>query len=81
MALRTLGASYIAMDEITSEADCTAMLRAGWCGVGLLATAHAADVHDLYCRPVYRPLVDTKLFQTAVVLRPDKSWKLERMKL
>ena len=81
MALRTLSASYIAMDEITSEADCTALLMAGWCGVSLLATAHAADVHDLYCRPVYRPLVETGLFQTAVVLRPDKSWRLERMKL
>ena len=81
MALRTLGPSVIAMDEITSEEDCTALIRAGWCGVRLLATAHAADIRDLHCRPVYRPLVETGLFQTAVVLCPDKSWKLERMKL
>ena len=81
MALRTLGPSCIAMDEITSEADCSALIRAGWCGVQLLATAHAADVRDLYSRPVYRPLVQTQLFQTAIVLKKDKSWKLERMKL
>lgn len=81
MALRTLGPSCIAMDEITSESDCNALIRAGWCGVQLLATAHAADVQDLYSRPVYRPLVQTRLFQSAIVLQKDKSWKLERMKL
>ena len=81
MALRTLGPSYIAMDEITSESDCAALIRAGWCGVRLLATAHASDINDLFSRSVYRPLVNTGLFQTAVVLKPDKSWKLERMKL
>ena len=81
MVLRTLGPQCIAMDEITSEQDCDALIRAGWCGVQLLATAHASDVTDLYSRPVYRPLVQTRLFQTAIVLRPDKSWRLERMKL
>ena len=81
MALRCLGPSWIAMDEITSQSDCNALIRAGWCGVQLLATAHAADVEDLYSRPVYRPLVQTRLFQNAIVLRKDKSWKLERMKL
>lgn len=81
MALRTLGPGCIAMDEITSETDCAALIRAGWCGVQLLATAHAADVQDLNSRPVYRPLVQTRLFQSAIVLRKDKAWKLERMKL
>lgn len=81
MALRTLSPGCIAMDEITSESDCSALIRAGWCGVQLLATAHAADVQDLFTRPVYRPLVQTRLFQTAIVLKKDKSWKLERMKL
>lgn len=81
MALRTLSPTWIAMDEITSEADCEALIRAGWCGVKLLATAHASDIADLLCRPVYRPLVQTRLFQAAVVLKPDKSWKLERIKL
>lgn len=81
MALRTLGPACIAMDEITSGSDCDALIRAGWCGVHLLATAHATDVQDLLLRPVYRPLVQTQLFQRCVVMKPDKSWKLERMKL
>lgn len=81
MALRTLGPQWIATDEITSQADCDALLQSGWCGVKLLATAHAVDVTDLLCRPVYRPLVQTQLFRHAIVLKPDKSWRYERMKL
>jgi len=77
--LRVMGPSVIAVDEITSEADCQALIRAGWCGVDLLATAHAGCVSDLKNRPVYRPLIESGLFDTVVVLRPDKSWKAERM--
>jgi len=79
MALRTLGPVWIAMDEITSQDDCQALVQACWSGVRLMATAHAAGRQDLHCRPVYKPLVDTKLFETVIVLQPDKSWKVERM--
>ena len=79
--LRTMGPTTIAVDEITAETDCEAMIKAGWCGVGLLATAHAASREDLASRPVYRPLVESRLFDSIVILRPDKSWKLERMDL
>ena len=77
--LRTMGPVWIAVDEITAESDCRAMERAGWCGVGLLATAHAADIRDLLCRPVYRPLAKSGLFRQALVLRPDKTWRLEEI--
>lgn len=81
MLLRTMSPSTIAVDEITSERDCEALLKAGWCGVDLLATAHAACKADLYARPVYRPLVTGHLFDTLVILQPDKSFKAERMEL
>lgn len=81
MMLRTMGPSTIAVDEITSEKDCEALIKAGWCGVALLATAHASCKEDLYSRPVYKPLVNSHLFDTLIVLRPDKSWKAERMEL
>lgn len=77
--LRVMGPSTIAVDEITSEQDCQALIRAGWCGVDLLATAHAGTSADLHSRPVYRPLVESKLFSTVVVLHSDKSWRVERM--
>lgn len=77
--LRTMGPGCIAVDEITEQADCDALLRAGWSGVELLATAHAASRNDLLCRPVYRPIISTKLFDTLLVMQPDKSWIAERI--
>lgn len=77
--LRTMGPSWIAMDEITSEEDCEALLRAGWCGVSLLATAHASNRSDLFHREIYRKLAQSHLFDWLIVLRPDKSYGTERM--
>lgn len=75
MLLRTMGPGCIAVDEITSAEDCKAMMQAVGCGVSLLATAHAASVNDLYVRPVYRLLMEEKLFQKIILLSPEKSWK------
>lgn len=80
MALRTMSPRCIAVDEITAQEDCDALMGAAWCGVELLATAHAESVEDLMCRGVYRPLRECGLFTQAIVLRRDKSWYLERMK-
>ena len=73
--LRTMGPACIGVDEITSEADAQALLRAGWCGVRLIATAHAATLVDLHSRPVYRPLLQACLFDHILILNRDKSWK------
>lgn len=81
MALRTMGPQCIAVDEITAQEDCHALMSAGWCGVALLATAHAADCEDLQRREVYHPLWNSGLFTEAIVLSRDKSWRLERMEL
>lgn len=79
--LRSMNPQWIAVDEITEKSDCDALLQAGWCGVNLMATAHAGSLQDLLTRPVYKPLLEYKLFTTVLVLRKDKSWKLERMYL
>ena len=81
MVLRTMGPAWIAVDEITSEEDCQGLVQAGWCGVSLVASAHASGKEDLLSRPVYRPLVESGLFDTLVILKPDKSWTCERMRL
>lgn len=81
MALRTMGPKCIAVDEITAAEDCQALISAGWCGVELLATAHAANCEDLKRRPVYRPLAQSGLFEQAIILSRDKSWRMERMEL
>lgn len=77
--LRTMGPDTIAVDEITAAEDCTALIQAGWCGVRLLATAHASGIADLRSRKVYGPLVEHRLFETAVILQTDKSFRTERM--
>ena len=79
MLLRTMGPTCIAVDEITSPEDTSALLQAANCGVRLLATAHAASVTDLRMRKAYRPLVENPLFGTVLVLRRDKSYTMERM--
>ncbi len=81
MALRTMGPKCIAVDEITAAEDCQALMSAGWCGADLLATAHAANCEDLRNRKVYRPLAESGLFEQAIILGRDKSWRMERMKL
>ena len=78
--LRNMTPTVIALDEITHPSDCEALIRAAWSGVELLATAHARDEYEFYKRPVYKPLVETNLFETLVILRQDKTWYLERNK-
>ena len=81
LMLRSMGPDTIAVDEITAEADCEALLQAGRCGVKLIATVHAAGREDLLYRPIYRSIVQSKLFDHLVVLRKDKSFTVERMPL
>ena len=76
---RTMGPQWIAVDEISAEADAEAMLRASNCGVRFLATAHAEGREDLRRRPVYRRLLEANLFENLVLLRPDRSVQCERM--
>ena len=76
--LRTMGPDIIAVDEITAVEDCEALRRAAWCGVTLMATAHAGSLADFLHREVYAPLVQQKLFEHLVILHPDRHWHLER---
>lgn len=80
MVLRTMGPDYIAVDEITAEEDSLALVRAAYCGVGLLATAHAGCLEDFCRRRIYAPLRETGIFQTVLVLQRNKTFTMERMK-
>lgn len=77
--IRSMNPSCIAVDEITAAQDCNALIYAGWCGVDLIATAHAGTKQDLFTRPVYSPIIESGLFQNLVVLKQDQSWTVERM--
>ena len=79
MLLRTMGPEFIAVDEITAEEDCRAIIDAANCGVRLLATCHGVSINDLQERKVYHTLIEKKIFPTVVLLNKDKSYKVERM--
>ncbi len=79
MAVRTMGPSVIAVDEIANMDDCTALSYAAWCGVRLIATAHATCKSDLYGRKIFRPILQSNIFQTLITVHPDKTWSEEVM--
>lgn len=81
IALRTLGPERIAVDEITAQKDCLALINASNCGVRLTATAHGSSVRDFRSRKVYEPLIDNCVFDTLIILRRDRSYEVERLTL
>lgn len=68
MALRAMNPQIIAVDEITVEEDLRAIAYAAGCGVGLLATIHAANVEELQSKPLYQKLLAGRVFRQAVLI-------------
>lgn len=64
--LRAMNPQVIAVDEITVSGDVKAMSLAAGCGVRLLATIHAADTAELMEKPLYRRLLEDRVFRMAV---------------
>lgn len=78
MLLRTMDPQWIAMDEVTSPEDLTAMEQAAYCGVQLLATAHADSWEELRARRLYRELLERGLFRTVILLNADRSYSVRK---
>lgn len=66
IVLRAMNPQIIAVDEITVREDLKAAAMAAGCGVRLLATIHAADVEELTQKPLYRQLLEDRVFRLAV---------------
>lgn len=71
MLLRGMNPQVLAADEITAAEDAEALEQAAGCGVALLCTAHGGGVEDLWKRPVYRRLMEERLFQKVVLIRAE----------
>lgn len=81
MLLRTMTPQWIAVDEITAQRDIAAMEQAAYCGAFILATAHAGCVDDLKRRPLYKKLLESRVFTKAAVLREDRSYDVEEVEI
>ena len=81
VVLRNMTPETVAVDEITAQEDCESLIHAGWCGVKLLATAHAGTRKDLESRPIYKPICTSGIFDTLIILQRDKTWSGERMNI
>lgn len=79
MLLRTMNPQWIAVDEITSEKDVDAILRASYCGVRFMATVHAYTSEELFIRPVYRKLMEAGIFQTLITITKDRQLRIKEM--
>ena len=66
IVLRAMNPQIIAVDEITVREDLKAAAMAAGCGVRLLATIHAAGVEELAQKPLYRQLLEDRVFRLAV---------------
>lgn len=77
IVLRTMGPQCIVVDEITSEKDCEALIHAAYCGVQILATAHASSRREFSKRPVYRQLLEHRIFQRLLILHPNQTFHTE----
>ena len=54
-----------------SEEDIRAMCLAANCGVGLLASIHAASVDELHQKPLWRELLRARVFRRCIVIRSN----------
>lgn len=79
MLLRTMNPQWIAMDEITSPEDIAVMDKISYCGVSLLATAHAENPQELDMRPLYKELLKKGIFSKVVVLNRDKNFYVQEV--
>ena len=77
LMLRTMSPQWIVVDEVTAPEDIQAMQHAGYCGVRLAATAHAADRRDLQSRALYRQLVAAQIFIKLITIRRDRKITVE----
>ena len=66
IVLRAMNPQIIAVDEITVREDLKAAAMAAGCGVRLLATIHAAAAEALTQKPLYRQLLEDRVFRLAV---------------
>lgn len=68
MAIRSMGPQVIICDEIGTYRDMDSVVAALNSGVNVITTIHGFNEEDLYKRPVFKEVIDNKVFKKAIVL-------------
>ncbi len=68
IAVRTLGAELVAVDELSSS-DAAAVLSTLTLGVPFIATVHAAAAAEILQRPAFLPFLKAGIFETLVGIK------------
>lgn len=72
--LRSMNPQMIATDELGGPMDAAALMDMQRCGVGVMATAHAASPEEAMRRPTLAPLFSNRIFSHVIVLeKPGKA--------
>jgi len=66
MLLRAMNPQIVAMDEISAPEDAKSIVMLRGCGVQIYATVHAAFAEEFAARPMFRELLEQKVFQFSV---------------
>ncbi len=69
LLLRSMSPQIVAADEISAPEDIRAIEEICGCGVGILATVHAADLEELRRRPSCRRLLENGVFRQILLIR------------
>lgn len=68
MLIRAMSPQIIAVDEIGGREDIESIYDVVNCGCKIIATVHGNSIDDIRTRPVFRRLVDEKIFERYIVL-------------
>lgn len=68
MAIRSMAPQLIICDEIGTYKDMESIVAALNSGVNVITTIHGFNEEDLYNRPVFKEVLENKVFQRAVIL-------------
>ena len=66
LATRTMTPEYIICDEISSEDEADAIIKASHTGVKLIATTHASSFEEVINKRILSPLIESNVFDNYV---------------
>ncbi len=72
MALRSMAPKVIVVDEVGTDEDVKALLKAFNSGVNLIATCHAENIEQFKEKKIFKTLVEEKLFDRYIFMKDKK---------